>query len=76
MLPYGLARLSRAERKRRTMRSLGPGQIALIVVLIALLMLTGFWATSIWNATGDAVMDKYGWIALSDPSSRSSSGAG
>ncbi|KRR02360.1 hypothetical protein [Bradyrhizobium valentinum] len=46
------------------MRSLGLGQIALIVVLIALLMLTGFWATSVWNVTGDAVMDKHGWIAL------------
>ena len=48
----------------RTMRSLGLGQIALIVALSALLMLTGFWATSVWNATGDAVMDKHGWIAL------------
>ncbi|WOH49320.1 hypothetical protein [Bradyrhizobium sp. sBnM-33] len=46
------------------MRSLSLGQIALIVVLTALLMLTGFWATSVWNATGDAVMDKHGWIAL------------
>ncbi|ANW00307.1 hypothetical protein [Bradyrhizobium icense] len=46
------------------MRSLSLGQIALIVVLIALLMLTGFWATSVWNAAGDTVMDKHGWIAL------------
>ena len=32
------------------MRSLGLGQIALIVALIALLMLTGFWAMFVWNS--------------------------
>ena len=46
------------------MRSLNVGQIAIIVVLIALLVLTGFWATSVWNASADAVMGKHGWIAL------------
>jgi hypothetical protein len=46
------------------MRSLSLGQIALLVVLTVLLLLTGFWATSVWNSTGDAVMDKHGWIAL------------
>ena len=46
------------------MRSLSPGQIALVVVLIALLILTGVWATTVWNATGDVVMDRHGWIAL------------
>jgi hypothetical protein len=46
------------------MRGLSLGQISLLVVLTVLLLLTGFWATSVWNSTGDAVMDKHGWIAL------------
>ena len=46
------------------MRSLSPGQIALIAALTALLILTGVWAITVWNATGDVVMDKHGWIAL------------
>lgn len=46
------------------MRSLGPGQIALILVLMALLVLTGIWATTVWNVTGDVAMDRHGWIAL------------
>ena len=47
-----------------TMRSLNFGQIALIAVLLVLLILTGVWATSVWNATDDVAMDKNGWIAL------------
>jgi len=31
---------------------------------VIILILTGVWATSVWNATDDAVMDKHGWIAL------------
>ena len=46
------------------MRSLSPGQVALIAALIALLILTGVWAITVWNAAGDVVMDKHGWIAL------------
>ena len=46
------------------MRSLNFGQIALIAVLLVLLILTGVWATSVWNATDDVAMDKNGWIAL------------
>jgi hypothetical protein len=45
-------------------RSLSRGQIALIAALIALLILTGIWAMIVWNAAGDVVMDKHGWIAL------------
>lgn len=45
------------------MKRLGTGQLALLAVLIATLILTVAWATSVWN-TGDAVMDKHGWIAL------------
>ncbi|MCA6113716.1 hypothetical protein J6524_02050 [Bradyrhizobium sp. WSM 1738] len=46
------------------MRSLSRGQIALVAVLATLLILTGVWATIVWNATGDVVMDQHGWIAL------------
>jgi hypothetical protein len=35
------------------MRSLSRGQIVLIAALIALLILTGIWVTTVWNATGD-----------------------
>ena len=45
------------------MKRLGTGQIVLLAVLIAILILTVVWATSVWN-TGEAVMDKHGWIAL------------
>jgi hypothetical protein len=51
-------------QKGTVMRSLGTGQIVLIAVLVALLVGTGVWATSVWNASGDAVMSKHGWIAL------------
>lgn len=46
------------------MHKLSFSQIALLVVLGGLLVLTGIWAISVWNASGDAVMDKHGWIAL------------
>ena len=36
----------------------------LIAVLVALLILPVIWAVSVWNDTGDVVMDKHGWIAL------------
>jgi Zn-dependent protease with chaperone function len=45
------------------MKRLGMGQIVLLATLIGILILTAVWATSVWN-TGDAVMDKHGWIAL------------
>ncbi|MFG3591120.1 hypothetical protein [Bradyrhizobium sp. RDI18] len=46
------------------MRNLSFGQVGLLVILLALLGLTGAWAVSVWKATSDAVMDKHGWIAL------------
>ena len=46
------------------MKKLSIGQIALLAALIIILILTGVWAVSVWNASGDAVMDKHGWIAL------------
>jgi hypothetical protein len=46
------------------MLRLSVGQIAIIAALVALLILTGIWATMVWNSSGDVVMDKHGWIAL------------
>jgi hypothetical protein len=46
------------------MLRLSLGQIAIIAALVALLILTGIWATMVWNSSGDVVMDKHGWIAL------------
>jgi hypothetical protein len=46
------------------MKRLGVGQAILLAALIIILILTGVWAISVWNATEDAVMDKHGWIAL------------
>jgi hypothetical protein len=57
-----------ARRFRRqegaTMKRLGVGQVILLAALIIILILTGVWAVSVWNATDDVVMDKNGWIAL------------
>jgi hypothetical protein len=46
------------------MRGLTTSQITVLVALAVLLILTGIWATSVWNSAGDVVMDKHGWIAL------------
>lgn len=46
------------------MKNLSRGQIVLIAVLVALLILPVIWAVSVWNDTSDVVMDKHGWIAL------------
>ena len=46
------------------MRSLSRGQVVLLLILVAILLLTGYWALSVWNATSDVAMDKHGWIAL------------
>jgi hypothetical protein len=48
----------------RSMRDLSRGQILFIVVLVALLIVTGYWAVSVWNATSDVAIDKHGWIPL------------
>ena len=45
------------------MKRLSAGQIVILTVLVGILILTIVWATSVWN-TGEAVMDKHGWIAL------------
>ncbi|MGY3609772.1 hypothetical protein [Bradyrhizobium sp. Leo121] len=46
------------------MKRLGMGQITLLAVLFGILILTVVWAVSVWNESGEAVMDKHGWIAL------------
>lgn len=46
------------------MRNPGRGQIAIVVVLIALLALVIVWAVSIWSSSAGVEMGKHGWIAL------------
>jgi hypothetical protein len=46
------------------MKRLGMGQVTVLAALIIILILTIVWATSVWNAGGEAAMDKHGWIAL------------
>ncbi len=46
------------------MRGLSTGQIILLVVLGAILILTGVWAISVWGASSGVEMGKHGWIAL------------
>ena len=46
------------------MRRIGVGQIILLTVLVALLILTGVWAVLVWNDTSGVEMGKHGWIAL------------
>jgi len=46
------------------MQRIGTGQIILLVVLAILLILTGIWAVSVWNASSGVEMGKHGWIAL------------
>jgi hypothetical protein len=46
------------------MRNLSLGHILLLVPLVALLVLTGVWIVSAWNATPDVSMDRSGIIAL------------
>ncbi len=46
------------------MRGLSGGQIILLVVLGAVLILTGVWGVSVWSASSDVEMGKHGWIDL------------
>jgi hypothetical protein len=45
------------------MKCLGAGQNILLAALIGILALTVVWAVSASNTSGEAVMDKQGWIA-------------
>jgi flagellar basal body-associated protein FliL len=46
------------------MRSPGRGQIAILAIPIALLVLVIIWAISAWNSSAGVAMGKHGWIAL------------
>jgi len=48
----------------RKIFGIGLGQAILIGVLLLLLILTGIWATSVWNASGGVAIGRHGWIAL------------
>ena len=50
--------------QNRKIAGIGLGQALLIGALLLLLVLTGIWATSVWNASGGIAIGKHGWIAL------------
>lgn len=46
------------------MRGISTGQLILLVVFGAVLILTGVWGFSVWSASSGVEMGKHGWIAL------------
>ena len=46
------------------MQRIGIGQAIVLVVLAALLIGTGIWARSVWNASSGVEIGPHGWIAL------------
>jgi hypothetical protein len=46
------------------MKNISAGQIALLVTLGAMLILTGVWGFSVWETSSGVEMGKHGWIAL------------
>jgi len=46
------------------MKRISIGQIAILVALVLLLILTAVWAVTVWNASSDVPMSKHGWIEL------------
>ena len=46
------------------MKKISAGQIALLVALGAMLILTGVWGVSVWESSSGVEMGKHGWIAL------------
>lgn len=46
------------------MKKISAGQIALLVALGAMLILTGVWGFSVWETSSGVEMGKHGWIAL------------
>jgi hypothetical protein len=46
------------------MKRLGTGQVILLTTLVVILIFTAIWATSVWTATGDAVMSNHGGLPL------------
>jgi predicted transporter len=47
------------------MQRIGIGQAVVLAVLAALLIGTGVWAISMWNASSGVEIGRHGWIALS-----------
>ena len=43
---------------------LSGGQLVLLVVLVAVLVVTIAWATVVWTSSNNVPMSKHGWIAL------------
>ena len=50
--------------RNRKIAGIGLGQVLPVVALLVLLLFTGIWATSVWNASGGIAIGKHGWIAL------------
>ncbi|MGL9620288.1 hypothetical protein QRQ56_19915 [Bradyrhizobium sp. U531] len=46
------------------MKNISAGQIALLIALGAMLILTAVWGVSVWETSGGVEMGKHGWIAL------------
>ncbi|ACI93336.1 conserved hypothetical protein [Afipia carboxidovorans OM5] len=46
------------------MQGFSVGRVVMVAVLVALLIVSGVWAVTVWNASGDVAMGKHGWIAL------------
>jgi flagellar basal body-associated protein FliL len=44
--------------------SLSGGQFVLLGALLAVLIVTVVWATTVWTSSNDVPMSKHGWIAL------------
>jgi hypothetical protein len=58
----GLRRIRTTSPETDAMRN--RGQIAILAVLIALLILVIIWAVSVWTSSAGVEMGKHGWIAL------------
>jgi hypothetical protein len=59
------ATLQKLPSQKPTKRdSLSGGQFVLLGALLAILILTIVWATSVWTSSNNVPMSKHGWIAL------------
>jgi uncharacterized integral membrane protein len=45
------------------MKSLSLGQWVILIILVGILLGTGYFVLAVWNAT-DVAMDRHGWTAL------------
>jgi hypothetical protein len=59
------ATLQKLPSQKPTKRdSLSGGQFVLLGALLAILIVTIVWATSVWTSSNNVPMSKHGWIAL------------